>query len=203
VRGAWQHRGVRQTRSALLAAVPVSLLGCVAAHWAAYAIVHPDAHERAHALAGTGHGYAGYLPLAALAAVGLAALGAARHAATRPPGARPSPWLFATLPPAAFAVQEHLERLLHAGSFPLDAALQPTFLVGLALQLPFALVAFALAVLLLRAAETVVAAGGRRPRRTRGAAPALRLPLSRHAVPRVGLALGHAQRGPPRRSCRM
>ena len=61
-------------------------------------------------------------------------------------------WPFAVLPPLAFALQEHLERLLHAGAVPWTAVLEPTFLPGFLLQLPFALLAFAVARALLGAA---------------------------------------------------
>jgi hypothetical protein len=52
--------------------------------------------------------------------------------------------LFALLPPAGFALQESLERLIASGSIPPDLVLEPTFLVGLALQLPFAVAALLL-----------------------------------------------------------
>jgi hypothetical protein len=48
---------------------------------------------------------------------------------------------------------EALEGLLNRGVVPFGEALQPTFLVGLALQLPFALAAYLLARLLLRAGD--------------------------------------------------
>jgi hypothetical protein len=52
-------------------------------------------------------------------------------------------------------LQEVLELSLHTGQFGWRAALAPTFLPGLALQLPFALAAYLMARLLLRAAERI------------------------------------------------
>jgi hypothetical protein len=102
------------------------------------------------------------------------------------------------VPPLAFALQEHLERLVHDGSFPLAAAIEPTFLVGLALQLPFALAAYAVAAALLEVADRVSDLL-RAPAAARYTRAFLAFPLP-HAVvaPRIGaLALGYATRGPP------
>ena len=49
---------------------------------------------------------------------------------------------FACVPPLAFVLLELLEGLLHRGLVPIDEALEPTFLLGLALQMPFAVVAY-------------------------------------------------------------
>jgi hypothetical protein len=135
-----------------LVALPLMLAGTQVAHALAYRLVYPQAH--AH-LVQTGHGYLGWLPLVfgvtgALAVVGLAAAVAdaarGRHTRELPAAA------FALLPPTAFAVQELVELSLHTGTFGWRAFLAPTFLPGLALQLPFAVAAFVLARLLLRAA---------------------------------------------------
>ena len=53
--------------------------------------------------------------------------------------------VFALLPAAGFVVQEHLEHFLASDSVPYELALEPTFITGLALQLPFALGALLLA----------------------------------------------------------
>jgi hypothetical protein len=156
-----------------LVALPLVLAGTQIAHWLAYALVYPQAHAR---LLQTGHGYLGWLPLVfgvtgALALVGLGAtvLDTARGRHTRElPAAA-----FALLPLTAFALQELLELSLHTGTFGWRAFLAPTFVPGLALQLPFALVAFVLARMLLRAAEQVGLALARpalaRPARRRSA----------------------------------
>jgi hypothetical protein len=81
--------------------------------------------------------------------------------------------------------------------FPWDAATQPTFVVGLLLQLPFAAAAYLLARLLLRAVRSL----GRlfsATRRVRVLASAQPRPPVRLVVPRVPvLALGYGSRGPP------
>ena len=138
-----------------LVALPLMLAGTQVAHGLAYALVYPQAHAR---LLQTGHGYLGWLPLVfgvtgALAVVGLAAAvvdtARGRHARELPAAA------FALLPPMAFAIQELLELSFRTGTFGWRAFLAPTFLPGLALQLPFALLAFLVARLLLRAATRV------------------------------------------------
>jgi hypothetical protein len=70
----------------------------------------------------------------------------------RPERALPA-WAFALLPPATFVIQEVLELSLHTGTFSAHALLAPTFLPGLALQLPLALGAYVAARLLLKTAE--------------------------------------------------
>ena len=62
-------------------------------------------------------------------------------------------WAFALLPLVGFTLQEHLERWLASGVLPWHEFAAPTFLPGLALQLPFGLLAYLAARLLLRAAE--------------------------------------------------
>ena len=136
--------------------LPFVLLGTQAAHALAYELVYPQADIRV--LLATGHGYLAYLPLAlALAgAVALAALCVAAVDAARGRPARKLPaWAFALLPPAMFAAQEVLELSLRTGTFGWRALLAPTFLPGLALQLPIALAAYVAARLLLRTAERV------------------------------------------------
>ena len=136
--------------------LPFVLLGTQAAHALAYELVYPQADLRV--LLATGHGYLTYLPLAlALAgAVALAALCVAAVDAARGRPARKLPaWAFALLPPAMFAAQEVLELSLHTGTFGWRALLAPTFVPGLALQLPIALAAYVAARLLLRTAERV------------------------------------------------
>lgn len=142
-------------RLAWLVALPSMLAGTEAAHALAYRIVFPQSHVRFVALAISGHGYLAWLPLvlalggaAALVGLGAAALDAARG---RTVGAVPAV-AFALLPPLAFALQELLELSLHTGTFAWHVLAAPTFLPGLALQLPFAVLAYVAARLLLRAA---------------------------------------------------
>jgi len=108
-------------------------------------------------------------------------------------------WLFAAVPPLGFVVQDQLEGLLGIGAMSQAAALDPGFLIGFALQLPFALLAFVAARSLLTFATALV----RRLRALdspRITAPELWLrPVQ--LVPAVRpspLARGFGQRAPPR-----
>jgi hypothetical protein len=62
---------------------------------------------------------------------------------------------FAALPLVAFAVQEHVEYAIGHGGVDWTLAAHPAFLVGLALQLPFAVVAYLVARLLFLLADVV------------------------------------------------
>lgn len=180
-------------RFGLLVAAPLMAVGCLAAHSLGYRLASAGGDEGVH-------GYLGAAPLllaigVALVAVGL--VGRALAVSRGEPGARPSV-LAAALPPVAFALQEHLERVFHDhGGSALGTAAEPAFLVGLALQLPFALAALALARGLLRAASAVGRAIARRRSRTRAAAlPCLgRSHLVLASAPASGIPLG---RSPPR-----
>ena len=105
--------------------------------------------------------------------------------------------LIAALAPVAFVLQELIERYAHDGRMHWELLVSAPFLVGLALQLPFALlaaaIAFALAITARRIA-TAIAARGRDPR-NRGIVipfwPPVDLPR------RPVLARGYAGRGPP------
>jgi hypothetical protein len=93
--------------------------------------------------------------------------------------------------------QEHFERLLHDGVFPWDAGLEPTFVVGLLLQLPFAVAAFLLARFLLRAVRSLGRLLSGPPRSAARVSVESR-PRTRVVRPRVpALALGYGSRGPP------
>jgi hypothetical protein len=190
---------VTSTRSAWLASAPVAAAGCLAAHWGGYAATHPDASDRAQALAAGGHGYLADLPLifaGAVAALVLALAREAVRAARGRPSAAPPAYVFALVPPAAFVAQEHAERLLVGASWT-DVALQPSFLVGLALQVPFGLFAVVIARGLLRAAQLAGVAFGA-PAALPRIAPSSAVPALLSLVPRPVPALAHAGRGPPR-----
>ena len=130
-----------------LVSLPFMAAGCLAAHSLAYHLVSVR-EER--------HGYLAFAPLV------LGLLGALAVAGVVVRGRSFSPLACAALPPLAFVVQEHAERL------ELVVA-EPAFLVGFALQLPFALAALVAARAFLGAAERVLEAfaGGRRPVRRR------------------------------------
>jgi hypothetical protein len=198
--------GMRRRRAAAwLLSVPLMIAGTQVAHVLAYRLVYPSLHVRLSALLATGHGYMvgtnGYLPtlLGIAGALDLVAAGWVLAGSVRRSLQRPVPaWAFALLPLLCFSLQEFLERWLAGSSFPWWTVLQPTFRVGLLLQLPFAVLAFLAARLLLHAADRA----GRRlqPRAPRPVppfgslvlvAPATITPLRRAS------ATTHAGRGPP------
>jgi hypothetical protein len=171
------------------------------AHVFAYRLVYPEAGVRLHWLLVTGHSYMSLWPrlLAVGGALELAAfvsivVGTVRrtHFAGVPP------WAFALMPPLAFLLQELLERWFATGSFPWWMVLQPTFRIGLLLQLPFAVLAYLLTRLLLRVADRVATAlrPEKRQPRLRGLSPRWHPAALR--PPRIAaLADGHAGRAPP------
>jgi len=179
--------------------------GSQLAHVLAYRLVYPQAQVRLRDLLATGHGYmlghAAWLPLAAgvLGGAELVALAwAAVEAVRRGPG-RPLPaWAFALLPLVGYTLQEFLERWLVGSSFPWWFVLQPTFRVGLALQLPFGLVVYLLARLLLRAVERAaeVFAGSAAPPAAASVSQAWGVVESSAVRPAL-LAVGRLGRGPP------
>ena len=180
-------------------AASLSVLGSQSAHQLAYRLVTPDAQARAQLLAQTGHSYMEYAPLA-MAVLSVAALsGLVSVARMSVPGRAPSLWVFATFAPSVFLCQECLERAWHDSAVPWDALTQPSVLAGLALQLPFALAAYAAARLLLGVARGIGRALRSRsvwPRVGVVGAVARRSALVR--ARRIGiLARGYAERGPP------
>jgi hypothetical protein len=157
-------------------------------------------HELAYRLVGApsvGHGYFDYLPFAGAILLTLALCALVLHCVAAFRGERTvasPPLAFALLPGAAFVLQEHLERLLYAGTVPL---LEPTFAVGLAVQLPFGLVALLLARLLqslARAVGTALAAQNPPTHPRERPAPA---PISVEPRRLDVLALGYGERAPP------
>jgi hypothetical protein len=187
--------------AAWLSAIPLMLAGSQVAHAFAYRLVYPVARVRLHELLLTGHGYLGFWPLLLGIAGGveLAALVAIAAGSFRRRRYTPAPpWVFAVMPPLAFAFQEFLERWLAGTGFPWWMVLQPTFRIGLLLQLPFGLVTYLVARLLLRVADEAGTALRRLADHglTLGSTrtwSAFELAPLRLAV----LAAGHAGRGPP------
>jgi hypothetical protein len=190
---------------AWLLSFPLMVVGSQVAHVFAYRWVYPNAHVRLSELVATGHEYMGspsYAPTllgfvfaAEFVAAGFVLVGTVRRSRQR---AVPA-WAFALLPMLGFTLQEFLERWMAGSPFPWWMVLQPTYRVGLLLQLPFALIAYLLARLLLRAADRV-------GRILRGAVArpslvslSLRWGVLEICRPRRGaLAGGHSGRGPPR-----
>lgn len=193
---------MRTRRCALLLSLPLAATGSLLAHCFAYRLVEPDAHMRAHMLHESGHGYLTYAPLIFAAALALVVLVVGLHAYDtyrgRAPRLAAPAWLFGALPPLGFVLQEHLERLVHTGSLDLSAFAEPSFFVGLWLQVPFAAAAFLLARALLRVAERVGAALARAKRARQVYALVDALVPDSFDTPRIpALARGRADRGPP------
>jgi hypothetical protein len=182
-----------------LSTAPLMLGGIVAGHALGYRLAFTDAHARADALAQSGHSYFRFLPLALAVSLGVLLTGLAFQALAgyrgQPRRAATSP-LIVVLPPIAFVVQEIAERLLHTGHVPWTLPVQPAFLLGLALQLPFALAALLLAWVLDSAARAVGRALSTAPRLA--FQPFVPQPVRVVAAPRpAGLARGYGERAPP------
>ena len=183
-----------------LLTVPLMIGGLLAGHWLAYRATIGDAHARAHALDITGHSYLAFAPMivAVCLALVLTALVLRVSVSFKGAGRTPPPAAFAALPLLAFALQEHLERYVHSGHLPWTAAFEPTFAIGIAVQLPFAFAALLVAEVLDSLAHAVGAALAATPpprlaRQLAPAAPIAAVPLPRRAV----LARGYSGRAPP------
>jgi hypothetical protein len=185
-------------------ALPFAVASWLGAHCMAYWLVAPGAEGHMAVHAEHGHAWLGYTPALAVWGMTLVVAGVVLCAGEGLRGGRPSRppvRLFAILPPVAFVIQEHLERFLGSGSVPYDLLVEPTFLVGLALQLPFAVAAL----LLTRALYSLGVGFGHLlatrfnlGRAVRHGPPALvQLPTSPTLVAPPLLALGHGQRAPP------
>jgi hypothetical protein len=127
---------VGRTRAWLVVS-PVIAAGVLVAHALAYRLTSTPTDPF--------HEYLAHAPqvllLLALSGFALAGFGPRRDA----PPAR----VFPLVGVATFVAQEHVERIVHGGGVPLLVT-TPVFLVGLALQVPVALVAWVLARRLLR-----------------------------------------------------
>ncbi|MEI2810645.1 MAG: hypothetical protein V9F00_10690 [Nocardioides sp.] len=155
--------------------LPFALVGEITAHQGAYLLVD-GSHASAH-LSATGHGYLEGMPsfvvalllvLAAAALLDGLLLACGRSARQLPLRT------FLVIGPTAFAVQEIVERWAATGHVPWLAWAEPTFLLGLLLQLPTAWIAFHLARLIVqpvrRLAERILSTR-RRPTARRAPAP--------------------------------
>lgn len=187
-------------RASLLISVPVAIAGSLLAHQISYALQATNGVARARLLAATGHGYIPTFPLLAGVLLAVAIGGLIREGVLRWQGAGRTRllWPIALISPLAFVVQEHLERLLHDGMFPWHLAMQSAFLRGLALQIPFALLALGFA--------TVIAGSVRRAvdvlRGRRRVAPRARpfqrpRPTAGDLQLRLYLGSAEARRAPP------
>jgi hypothetical protein len=163
----------------------VALAGCLAAHVVAYALATPAAHGHET------HRYLDQLPLLGGAALAVVLGAGLRHALRGRAGTQPPPWLFAVVPPLAFALQEHLERF----AAPALVLGEPTFALGLVLQLPFGLLGWLLARAILRAADALGALLAAPPRTRPADMP--RPAAAFRFVVHLTVASGVSQRGPP------
>jgi hypothetical protein len=186
-------------RLAWLSTAPLMLAGLLAGHAVGYRLAFSDPHARADALGHSGHSYFAYLPFALAISFGVLLAGLILHAISafrgkpRRPAASP---VIVLMTPVAFVAQEVTERLVHTGQIPWTVVVQPAFLIGLALQLPFALAALLLAWALDFAARAVGYALASRPSLTFEVE--VPIPVLVTARPRVaGLARGYAERAPP------
>jgi hypothetical protein len=191
-----------RNRLAWLVAAPLAVVGIIAGHAVGYRAAVPDAQERAQVLASSGHTYLEYAPLAIALCLALVVLGFAAttfrafggHAARSD---RPRIGLIAALAPLAFVFQEAIERYAHDGHVHWAFVVSAPFLWGLVAQLPFALLAAAVASVLTATAQRLgraVAAGRRRrPVSGLGLLAWVAIDLPREPV----LARGYTGRGPP------
>ena len=184
------------TRLAWLLSLGLVAAGTLAAHGVAYRIAEPHDERREHLLEETGHGYLDG-PLVLSLCLALIVVGfAGRVLASAGRANRPPLWLFALAPPLGFALQEHAERALHHDTLLL-AVLEPTFLVGLLLQLPFALAALLAARALLAAAAAVARHMGSPPRPRLAPDASLALPGTFWIPASPTLIGARGQRAPP------
>jgi hypothetical protein len=185
-----------------LIAMPLAVVGTLAGHSVGYRGAVPDGHERGRLLASTGHGYLEHAPLLIALCVALVALGfvatvlAALRGRETTGGTRQIK-LVAALAPVAFVLQEVIERYAHDGQLHWELAVSAPFLLGLATQLPFALLAASIAFALATAAQRVAQAirSARRPR-VRPAGTTVSW-LAADLPPQPVPARGYTGRGPP------
>ena len=182
----------------MLLVAPLVLIATEVSHALAYRFAYENQYVRAAALAEAGHGHfvfwtdaLGPVLALLLATLVLRTLESARCSLGP---LRIRLWWFVLLPALAFAAQEHLERLVHTGTVPWNVALEPVFLIGLALQLPIGVAAYVLGRFALMVSEKVGRALlARRPRLRppsliRVCAPQARIrivPLARRAASRA------------------
>jgi hypothetical protein len=190
------------SHTAWLVSLPLALAGLEAAHAVGNMLAGaPEPGAEVFETPGSG---AGLLPLVAALAVAFVAAGLVARIAGGRSGSHRSRSLalpFALIAPVGFIVLEAAEGIAGSGAVPWGEATAPAFLVGLALQLPFALAGYQVARLLLRAGDGIrsllerrrAAVPAGRPRRVRFAPPADDAARSRAVVASRG---GRAPPGP-------
>jgi hypothetical protein len=98
-------------------------------------VTHALAYRLTGAPVGEVHAYLDHVPQVVLVFASLGLLGLALQERSL---SRASAWWFAPLAPLGFVALEHVERLAHTGEVPWLLT-TPTFLLGLALQVPVVL----------------------------------------------------------------
>lgn len=180
-----------------LLSLALAAAGTLASHGIAYRVAEPNAARRSHLLEETGHGYLN-LELAASLLAALVLVGFAGCVLAGAQRRRTPPlWLFALAPPVAFALQEHCEYALHHNAFGATPSLELTFLVGLGLQAPFALVALLTARALLAAAGALASQLGAQPHLRLAPDASFALPSFEWLPAAPVLVGGRGQRAPP------
>lgn len=155
---------MQRSRSCGLLAVS-GIPGVVAAHWVAYVIAIPDASQRAHRLAATGHGYwsiaGGVACIAALVLIAASgfrgralALGPVTASSTR---GRLWPLGLVAWQLSLFSLMEIGERV-GTGSAPAAIVRDPVFLIGLTIQVLAALLVLSVMRAIERGVELLVGA---------------------------------------------
>jgi hypothetical protein len=186
------------------ASLSVCVAGWLIAHSLAYRLVASGDESSGALVEQTGHGELAFSPylMAVCATVLLLALGGALVAGARRRVRAAVPLApFVVLPLLDFSCHMVLESLQHGRVVSADAALEPVFLLGLALQVPLALAALLLARTALAWAEGL----GRaltprwhpRPLALASPAPPRLLIGTEHRPVIPALASGYAQRAPP------
>jgi len=185
-------------RVSLVLALPIAVVGSLLAHQLGYLLSDPVAAERARVLAATGHGYLRFVPMLLAAGVVTILVGLVLEAIARRTPRRAIPvWPVALVAPIGFALQEHLERALHAGVFPTGLITSRTFLLGLLLQAPFAILAWGIAATLSVVARSVGAALRGAPPAPSRARSSSGWPPARSGSPRAALDPVRSLRAPP------
>jgi hypothetical protein len=195
----------RRERLPWLLSLPLIVSGSMTAHalgsrlFAAHA-TPADADAGREVAPRADHGLLTVVPVIAgiVLAIGLVYLAVRLGRRSRPGRAERRSGPFLLLPLLAFAIQEMAERVVNAEAILFNPVHEPAFLAGLALQVPFAFLAYVLARTLLRVGVRFARVLGE------SAPPA---PLARASVGMVAVAavrpsipvlsLGHSVRGPP------